>query len=70
VDPNWFFPERGESHRSGKKVCATCPVIIECAEYRERSGTEFGMWGGQMTKRRRKANEQAAEADPDVGATG
>ena len=28
-----FFPERGESVRAAKAICAECPVQSECLEY-------------------------------------
>lgn len=29
----WFFPERGDQARQGKRVCAGCPVATECCDY-------------------------------------
>jgi hypothetical protein len=41
---------------------------MDCAEYSNRSGSEYGMWGGHM-KKRRKESEAAPIAD-DTAATG
>jgi len=31
--------------------CFTCPVRMECIDYRIRTRTKEGMWGGQIEKR-------------------
>lgn len=33
-----------------KKVCASCPVILDCRKYGERE--EFGVWGGRTANQR------------------
>jgi WhiB family redox-sensing transcriptional regulator len=53
ADPLLFFHpqnERGASRsrrdQSAKRVCASCPVRLECADYAIRSREPFGVWGG------------------------
>jgi WhiB family redox-sensing transcriptional regulator len=46
-----FFPERGGSHREAKNTCAACPVRSECADYAQRTGTSYGIWGGHVLQR-------------------
>jgi len=46
--PKLFFPERGQSTRPAKKICAKCPVSCECADYANRTQTEYGIWGGEI----------------------
>lgn len=53
---NLFFPARGESRARAKEICLGCDVRGECLEYRILTGTEYGMWGGQMVPRKRKAD--------------
>ena len=55
-DPELFFPERGDSHRPGKAICAGCEVGPECQTYSVLTGSEYGMWNGSIKKRRRTAN--------------
>lgn len=43
---------RTESARA-KKVCATCPVVAECAAYAITNREEFGVWGGLDEHERR-----------------
>jgi hypothetical protein len=46
-----WFPEKGESTTPGKIICFTCPVRAECKEYRDRTHSKNGMWGGEIKKR-------------------
>lgn len=46
-----WFPERGESANAGKIVCFTCPVRPECADYRTRTDSRYGMWAGVIPKK-------------------
>lgn len=53
LDPDLFFPERGNAATEAKAVCATCPVTEECYEA---GRLEFyGVWGGKTRKERQKA---------------
>lgn len=56
VDPNDFFPERGDHLRlhTAKAVCAGCEVRNECLEYALSPPIEkFGIWGGLSEHERR-----------------
>ncbi len=53
ADPMLFFHpqnERGSSRarrdQSAKRVCASCPVRLECADYAIRAREPYGVWGG------------------------
>jgi WhiB family redox-sensing transcriptional regulator len=53
VDPLLFFHpqnERGSSRtrrdQSAKRVCASCTVRLECADYAIRAREPYGVWGG------------------------
>lgn len=46
-----WFPGKGHSLNIGKIACFTCPVRNECKDYRERTGSQYGMWGGEIPKR-------------------
>jgi len=53
TDPLLFFHpqnERGSSRsrrdQSAKRVCASCPVRLECADYAIRAREPYGVWGG------------------------
>jgi WhiB family redox-sensing transcriptional regulator len=57
-----FFCE-GRGHpavilaRKAKAICATCPVIKECAAYGQNE--QYGIWGGTTAKSRRRARRIA-----------
>lgn len=54
VDPDLFFPGRGEATAPAKAVCATCPVRAECLNYAMANGEKFGIWGGLSERERRR----------------
>ena len=61
LDPELFFPKRGERVGAAKAVCARCPVCAECLEL----GLEehLGVWGGttEYERRRIRQRRQAEE---------
>ena len=65
VDPDLFFPERGESVAEAKAVCATCAVRAECLSFALEHNERFGIWGGLSARERRtirRARRQARKA--------
>lgn len=53
ADPLLFFHpqnERGSSRikrdQTAKRICASCPVRLECADYAIRAREPYGVWGG------------------------
>lgn len=57
MDQRIFFPERGASPEPAKKVCAGCPVRLECAQYAIDNADKHGIWGGLSEKRRRRIRQ-------------
>ena len=62
VDTEQFFHpdnERGPSRlareTAAKAICATCPVVAQCAEYALRSREPYGIWGGMSETERDEA---------------
>lgn len=53
TEPDIFFPERGQTVLGNKAImtCFTCPVRVECKEYRKRTDTEYGIWAGEWSRR-------------------
>lgn len=74
LDPEIFFPERGESTREAKAVCAGCPVRPECLEYALDAREVNGIWGGKSERerrsirRKRRTAQMAARVDVTVTA--
>jgi WhiB family redox-sensing transcriptional regulator len=62
LDPVLFFPERGESTREAKRVCAGCAVREECLEYALDEGFRHGVWGGLSERERRPIRRQRGAA--------
>ncbi len=54
VDPDLFYPSRGDSTGQAKTVCSQCPVQEECLEHALTDPVErFGVWGGKSERERR-----------------
>ncbi|HEY6018833.1 MAG TPA: WhiB family transcriptional regulator, partial [Candidatus Paceibacterota bacterium] len=53
MDPALFFPERGKVITSNQAIitCFSCPVRMECFEWKTLSGSKEGVWAGQFSKR-------------------
>ena len=64
VDPELFFPDKGESSRSAKRVCAECEVRAECLQYALDHGERFGVWGGLSERERREVARQPNPVRP------
>lgn len=54
VDTELFYPEKGQSTREAKRVCAACPVRDACLDYALEHHERFGIWGGKSERERRK----------------
>ena len=61
MDTNIFFPTNdNKTIKIAKKVCASCSVKEECADYGKVNGNGVGVWGGisesELRNRRRRRN--------------
>lgn len=63
LDPDIFFPDRGESLKPAKTVCEECIVSTECLEYALASGERFGVWGGTSERERRRIRRARRAGD-------
>lgn len=54
TDPALFFPDKGGSAREAKRLCATCPVRIQCLESALDNDERHGIWGGLSERELRK----------------
>ena len=52
VDPELWFPEKGESSRPAKRICQRCPVQAECRSAALARCEQYGIWGGLTYKER------------------
>ena len=53
VDPELWFPEKGQPSRAAKLICSWCEVQAECLTFAMRANEEFGVWGGLAPGERR-----------------
>lgn len=58
VDPELFFPSRGDTVKEAIEVCNNCEVINECLEFALENNERFGIWGGVSERGRRKIKRQ------------
>lgn len=58
VGMDMFFPEVGGSNRDAQRICAECPVRVQCLAYG--MGEEHGIWGGLSALQRRRLRRDAA----------
>jgi len=62
IDPDLFYPERGESTKEAKAVCRQCAVREDCLEYALANSERFGIWGMASERERRKMRRERALA--------
>ena len=53
-----------------KRVCASCPVRIDCLEYALQSGQGFGVWGGASEQERRLMRRRQLRGRRDAALSG
>ena len=51
ADPEEWFPEKGSSSQTAKKICSGCPVVKECLQF-ALDHNEYGIWGGTSRRER------------------
>jgi WhiB family redox-sensing transcriptional regulator len=58
LDPELFFPERGDPQAPARRVCRGCPVRVPCLEYALDTRQVIGIWGGTSERCRRQLRAQ------------
>lgn len=51
-DVSVFFPPRGSNGHEARRICATCPVRVECLDYAIESRERYGIFGGKDREER------------------
>lgn len=67
VDPELFFPQRGESTAEAKAVCRRCDVQAECLAYALTNNEHFGIWGGKSERERHRIRRARLRAVGQIG---
>lgn len=52
ADPEVWFPEQGRTAAEARRICANCPVAVECLEYALKHNIGHGVWGGFSERER------------------
>jgi WhiB family redox-sensing transcriptional regulator len=60
VDPDLWFPEKGNASSQAKTICGTCDVRVDCLRYAVEHGERDGIWGGLSPRQRRPLARGAA----------
>ncbi|MFD6970711.1 WhiB family transcriptional regulator [Streptomyces sp. NPDC059949] len=55
TDPDEFFPDKGGSTATAKRICFACKVRKHCLDYALTTGEPNGVWGGMSERERRRA---------------
>lgn len=50
-----WFPGPGGA-QEGKKICRDCRVVRECEVYSEEENIEWGIWGGEIKRRKNRSD--------------
>lgn len=51
----FFPPEHDGGHNAiiAKRICRTCPVLMQCGEYIRHNPCKYGVWAGTTARERR-----------------
>jgi WhiB family redox-sensing transcriptional regulator len=61
VDPDAFFPEKGESAKPAKLICRGCEVVDECLRYALEHHIREGVWGGLSAPERERLRQEQGQ---------
>lgn len=62
IDPEIWFTNALATQ--AVKICRTCPIINQCAEYALKNQMEYGVWGG-LTEQNRKDLRKRPRRNPN-----
>lgn len=59
TDPDIFFPENGHNPWIAKRICAGCPVRVDCLTDALQHGEPYGVRGGFTANERKHLRRRA-----------
>ncbi|MGI9079220.1 MAG: WhiB family transcriptional regulator [Acidimicrobiales bacterium] len=65
MDPEFFFPGRGEPMEPVRAICRQCPVRVHCLASGLANGEKSGTWGGISEHERRAMRRQLVVASAE-----
>lgn len=63
VDPELFFPNKGEPTRAARRICPACPERAACLQWALDNNEQHGVWGGRTARDRRPGRLHTARTD-------
>jgi WhiB family transcriptional regulator, redox-sensing transcriptional regulator len=64
IDPDLFYPENGAIPHAARRICAQCPVSLDClVDALVRRDVSHGIRGGKTPAERRKLLRRSAERE-------
>jgi len=65
-NPEVFFPSARDVHvrkeiAEAARICAACPVIEKCGQYRRDTESAWGIWGGDIVRTQAYGNTLAQD---------
>lgn len=59
LPPDFFYPTPHDlgSLKQAKQFCSDCPVRIECLEYALANHEDYGVWGGESERSRKRIRQ-------------
>lgn len=64
VNPDLFFPATSDPGNEAKRICAGCPVRLQCLRDAKTRREEHGVWGGLLFGRSRQADVKVQVKPP------
>jgi WhiB family redox-sensing transcriptional regulator len=66
ANPDAFFPDKHESAKTAKQICAACTVREQCLDYAITNGEGVGVWGGLSASERRRIGPNSAPSHAEA----
>lgn len=57
VDPDLWFPEKGENAREAIAICEACPALEACRRWALDTRPPYGVFGGLSPRQRRRIRD-------------
>lgn len=61
LDPEMFYPDRGEDPVAAREVCRSCAVQTVCLEFALAHREKTGVWGGTSERERSRIARRRAQ---------
>ncbi|MGW6420361.1 WhiB family transcriptional regulator [Streptomyces sp. NPDC055055] len=69
AEPELWFSTLNADVAKAVKICQSCPMQAECAQYATENNIRWGTWGGTTEKQRRRKKKKRPPLEPAVCGT-